>query len=151
MGRPPLFSSAYWIIFQSFSIKRPSYFLDNIWIFWLQWTTRTRRCWWERELFRELPSHHLLELKANHENNWTTITNFLTFEWQKLKYFERRLQNSVLFTSQNRNWHKKSWAILQNFNSWMIKLIKTQILPNCQVQNGCFWCNRKFYHQKMEK
>ena len=37
------------------------------------------------------------------------------------------------------------------FNFLMIKLIKTQILPNCQVQNGFFWCNRKFYHQKMEK
>ena len=27
---------------------------------------------------------------------------------------------------------------LQNFNSWMIKLNKTPILPNCQLQNGFF-------------
>ena len=27
---------------------------------------------------------------------------------------------------------------LQNFNSWMMKLNKTPILPNCQLQNGFF-------------
>ena len=31
---------------------------------------------------------------------------------------------------------KNSWAILQNFNSWMIKLTKQ---PNCQVSNGFFF------------
>ena len=29
----------------------------------------------------------------------------------------------------------KSWTILQNFNSWMIKLAKTSFFPNCQVAN----------------
>ena len=31
--------------------------------------------------------------------------------------------------------HRKSWAILQNFHSFVIKLTKTHILPNCQVPN----------------
>jgi hypothetical protein len=30
----------------------------------------------------------------------------------------------------------KSWAILQNFSFFMLKLTKTPILPNCQVSNG---------------
>ena len=34
---------------------------------------------------------------------------------------------------------KKSWAILQNFNSWMIKLSETQNLPNCRVPNVFFY------------
>ena len=36
--------------------------------------------------------------------------------------------------SHERHWHKKSWAILQNFNSWMIKLTKFAKLPSVK------WC-----------
>ena len=32
----------------------------------------------------------------------------------------------------------KIWAILETFNFGMLKLTKTPILPNCQVQNGFF-------------
>ena len=37
------------------------------------------------------------------------------------------------------------------FNFWVIKLIKTPILPNCQVPNGFFWYSCKFYHSKIKK
>ena len=41
--------------------------------------------------------------------------------------------------------HKKSWAILKNLYSFMIKLTKTPILPNCQVPNvflnECNFCH----------
>ena len=51
--------------------------------------------------------------------------------------------------SQERSWHKndksKKLRNLQNFNSLMIKLTKTPILPNCQVPNGYFCiCWKKY-------
>ena len=46
--------------------------------------------------------------------------------------------------------HKKSWAIFQNLNSWMIKLTKTPILPNCQVPNGYFCVTVNFIIQGLK-
>ena len=50
---------------------------------------------------------------------------FLIFSLNSLRFFFSHKRNC--------HKHKKSWAIFQNFNCWMIKLIKTPILPNFQV------------------
>ena len=44
-------------------------------------------------------------------------------------------------------------TILQNFNSWIIKLTKTQIFQNCQVSNGHFCCtvNLCLFHLLVQK
>ena len=36
-------------------------------------------------------------------------------------FLENRFSRSIKFSSHERNWGKKNWAILKNFNSWMIK------------------------------
>ena len=43
-----------------------------------------------------------------------------------------------LFLSPEKLRQKKKRAILQNFNSGMLKLTKTPILPNCQVSDNFF-------------
>ena len=45
---------------------------------------------------------------------------------------------SLRFSLKRETDRQKSWAILQNFNSWMIKVTKTPILLNCQVPNVYF-------------
>ena len=44
----------------------------------------------------------------------------------------------------------KSWVIFQKFNSWIIKLTKTPILPNCQVANVSFCINVTFIIQGLK-
>ena len=45
---------------------------------------------------------------------------------------------SLRFSFTRETDRQKNWAVLQKFNSWMIKLTKTPILTNCQVANGYF-------------
>jgi hypothetical protein len=45
--------------------------------------------------------------------------------------------------------HRQTECLL--FNFLMIKLTKTQILPNFHVQNDFFWDKYKFYPLKIEK
>ena len=44
------------------------------------------------------------------------------------------------------SWDKKSWAILQIFNSWMIKFSERRNLSNCRVPNVFFL----LYHLRVE-
>ena len=81
-------------------------------------------------------------------HNWD-----LTFRIQSLSGsgFSEKWILTILsnFLSTDKLTNKKSWAILQNFNSWMIKLTNTLILPNYQVPN-CYLYNSKFYHSRIE-
>ena len=53
-------------------------------------------------------------------------------------------QSSHIF-SPERNWHQKSWTILEKFNSWMMDLTKTTVLPN-----GFSWLSVNFSIQKLK-
>ena len=53
--------------------------------------------------------------------------------------------NPLRFTSHQKNWEKCLFFNLSKF--WMIKLTKTPILPNCQVQNSFFGITANFIIQ----
>ena len=58
---------------------------------------------------------------------------------------------SLKKSSHERNWdQKKAEQSFQNFNSWMIKLTKTPILPNYQVTNGFYLYKCEFNHSRIE-
>ena len=65
-----------------------------------------------------------------------------------LEYVQNIFSRSLKKTSHQRKLRQTKCLL---FNFWMIKLTKTTILPNCEVPNGFFWYNCKFYHSKFDK
>ena len=53
--------------------------------------------------------------------------------WTRFGFCEKNLSIFSDFLSRKKL-TQKTWAILQNFNSWMIKLTKIQILPNSKIE-----------------
>ena len=49
------------------------------------------------------------------------------------EFSEKIFSSSIIFSSHERNWDKKSWAILKNFNYWMIDL---QLCKNIYFAHG---------------
>ena len=61
-------------------------------------------------------------------------------------FLNKKISHSLRFSLMIENWRKKGQSVsfsqklsnLKNFNSWIMKLTKTSILPNCQEPNGFF-------------
>ena len=79
------------------------------------------------------------------------IQSYLFFKFQNLKWYQVILIIQILgcrLIGQMRQ--KETEQFCKNFNSWMIKLTKTPILPNCQVPNGFFLYNWNCIIQKLK-
>ena len=64
-------------------------------------------------------------------------------------FCEKKISQFFQIFSHERNWPKKSWAILQNFISWMItfKFFKTEAIWHLLICQN--WCFGQFYYSRI--
>ena len=100
-------------------------------IFSLKWETNTQKNWAILQLQFLNDKIPFMQKKPWHFAIWQKLV-FWSILSSRNWSFAKLLSFFFLSFSHERNWEKRSWAILQNFNSWMIKLTKTPIFAKLQ-------------------
>ena len=114
----------------------------SIWTFTLDWINNLA-------IFPSIP---IPGTDSWNQTCWQSWFNYIGTVFRLRRGFcEKNYLNYLRFSLMRETDTKQSGVILQHFDSWMIKLTKTQILPNCQVPNVFFCINVNSRIERFER